>query len=212
MRRPSGDGIQTQIVNLSGTSTTTINVTGTISAGGASRHGISAQVITGGTNTITVSGSVAANLGTGILSSGTGDHLTVASGGSVSGVTGIQFTSSGTGATLVNSGMVTGTGANAIVFASTADTFTNSGTVNGNVLLGGGGDLANLNTGSMLSGTLKRSIGHRHGQVAGTGSGTFDISKLQSIELGEKIDSGTWTLTGAGRFPPAPRSAAGCSA
>ena len=194
----TGDGIQTTNAATAGTVTSTINVTGSINTSAASAHGISAQIITGGNNAITVGGSVTASAGTGVLSSGSGDSVTVNTGGSVSGVTGVQFTDTGT-TSLTNSGTITGTGTNAILFSgSSADTFTNSGTVNGNVSLGGGNDLAILNTGSTITGTMNAGSGTDTLRLAGAGTGSLDLSKATNFEIGQKIDAGTWTLTGTG--------------
>ena len=197
--KTGSDGIQTQNVETGGGSvTTTINVTGTGSITAAGAHGIDAQIIAGGSNSITVGGSVTASAGVGILTSGIGDSVTVSSGGSVSGSTGIQFTDSGS-TSLTNSGTITGTGTNAVLFSgSTADTFTNSGTVNGNVSLGSGNDLAILNTGSSITGTMNAGNGTDTLRLQGSGTGTLDISKTTNFEIGQKLDPGTWTLTGTG--------------
>jgi hypothetical protein len=113
---------------------------------------------TGGVNAITVSGSVTANgaSGIGVLTSGVGDSVTVAAGGSVSGSTGVEFTASGP-STLTNSGTITGTGGAAVqyfTFGSNFLTFINNGVVNGDVVMGSTDDIAILKTGSTINGTL----------------------------------------------------------
>jgi uncharacterized protein with beta-barrel porin domain len=196
----TGDGINTDNGTLAGSVTTTIRVTGSIVTSGATANGINASMETGGANMIAVSGSVTANgaSGIGIRTSGVGDSVTVAAGGSVSGSTGVEFTASGP-STLTNSGTITGTGGTAVqylTFGSNFLTFTNNGTVNGNVLMGRANDVAILNTGSMINGTLNGQGGSNTLQLIGTGTGTLDVGNVVNFSVSQKMDGGTWTLTG----------------
>lgn len=195
-----GDGIQTLNFSAAAPVTTTINVTGSISVAGNSSNGINARVIANGSNAITVSGSVTASGAgsTGIFTAGAGDTVTIASGASVSGETGVEVIDSGP-ETFTNSGTVTGTGGTAVTFVfGNATTFTNNNTINGDVLLGGGNDLAILNTGSTITGTLDAGGGTDTLRLGGSGTDTLDISKATNFEIGQKIGTGAWTLTGTG--------------
>jgi hypothetical protein len=197
----TGDGINTDNGALAGTVSTSIHVTGSIVTSGAAANGITASMETGGFNAITVSGSVTANgaSGTGVLTFGVGDIVTVASGGSVSAATGVTFAASGP-STLINSGTITGTGGTAVqylTFGSNFLTFTNNGTVNGNVLMGSTNDIALLKTGSVINGTLDGQGGTNRLTLFGTGSGVLDVGNVVNFAIGQKADVGTWTLTGA---------------
>jgi hypothetical protein len=196
----AGDGINTDNGTFVGAVTTTIRVTGSIVTSGASANGINASMETGGLNAITVSGSVTANgaSGIGVLTSGVGDSVTVAAGGSVSGSTGVEFTASGP-STLTNSGTITGTGGTAVqyfTFGSNFLTFINNGVVNGDVVMGSTDDIAILKTGSTINGMLDGQGGTNTLKLIGTDTGTLDVSRVINFEVGQKMDAGTWTLTG----------------
>jgi uncharacterized protein with beta-barrel porin domain len=195
--RSTGDGINTDSGTVVGTVTTTIRVTGSIVTSGATANGITASMETGGANLITVSGSVTANgaSGIGILTFGVGDIVTVSPGGSVSGSIGVEFGASGP-SSLTNSGTITGTGGTAVQYFGNFLTFTNNGVVNGNVVMSPTDDIAILNTGSSINGTLDGRAGTDRLKLIGTASGTLDVGTVVHFEVGQKLDSGTWTLTG----------------
>jgi hypothetical protein len=196
----AGDGINTDNGTFVGAVTTTIRVTGSIVTSGATANGISASMETGGLNAITVSGSVTANgaSGIGVLTSGIGDSVTVAAGGSVSGSTGVEFTASGP-STLTNSGTITGTAGTAVqyfTFGSNFLTFINNGVVNGDVVMGSTDDIAILKTGSTINGTLDGQGGTNTLKLIGIDTGTLNVGNVVNFEVGQKMDAGTWTLIG----------------
>jgi hypothetical protein len=204
----TGDGINTDNGTLAGSVTTTIRVTGSIVATGAGANGINASMETGGASVITVNGSVTANgaSGIGILTNGVGDSVAVGAGASVSGSTGVEFTASGP-STLTNSGTITGTGGTAVqyfTFGSNFLTFVNNGVVNGNVIMGSTDDIAILRTGSAINGTLDGQGGSNTLKLIGTGAGALDVGSVVNFAVGQKMDSGIWTLTGTNAaFVPA---------
>ncbi|MGH6981384.1 MAG: autotransporter outer membrane beta-barrel domain-containing protein, partial [Stellaceae bacterium] len=77
------------------------------------------------------------------------------------------------------------------------DIFTNNGTVTGSVLLAGDDDIAILNTGSSISGTLDGGDGTDTLKLGGTGGSTLDLGNVTGFEILDKIDSGG-TLAGTG--------------
>jgi uncharacterized protein with beta-barrel porin domain len=198
----SGDGINTQNVSTGASVTTSINVTGSIATSGAFANGISANVLFGGVNVTTISGAVASNgaSGAGVFSSGDADTVVVTSTGKVSGDTGVQIANGGP-ATVTNAGTITGNAGTAIqIFGSSDSTYTNRGTVNGNVAMGGGNDLVVLYTQSVNNGVIDGESGTNTLRLAGTTTGSIDLSKLLNFQLAEKTDTGIWTLVGTGGF------------
>lgn len=193
-----GDGVQ---VSANGATSAKVTVTGSIVTQAAAADGLQISGI-GDTNSsiVIVNGEINAQgaNANGILAGGGNDNITVNADGVVTGnKAGIRLEQRGA-ATVTNKGHITGTGGVAVEFVGNyASTFDNSGTVTGSVLLGSGNDTAILRTGSSISGDLDAQGGTADKlQLAGTGTGSADVSKILNFKLGEKNDAGTWTLTG----------------
>ncbi len=180
-----------------------------------------------GANTIDISGSIVASIRFGVeaLSQAGPIDITVRSGASVTGAAGIV--AQGTGAiSITNAGQVAGTGGHGVQVATLGEgaTLTNSagGTLSGagssvngsTVFLGGNGDLALEN-----SGTITTAVADHLGLVyADTGIGTTNLTnaaggvidgRISSVRGGGVVfsNAGTWLTNGASVFGSADNAA-----
>jgi autotransporter-associated beta strand protein len=179
-----------------GTGTISIDSVGATITGGGS-YGISAV---GGNGAITIgglNGGIASTInvanGYGIYTSSLGTvRITIASSGVINAQSGIF----GAGVATVDTfGSITATGGPAIV----ADNVTlESGSVtNGQVRGGNENNLFRVVTGANISGTtFDAGAGSNELDLLGGGSGSLVVSTLSNIQVFNKSDSGTWTLTG----------------
>lgn len=148
---------------------------------------------------------------TGLRISGTstGNVVLVYDSGSIGGGhTGVQFIAGGN--TLLNGGTISGGFFIAIQGSSGADKILNSGTITGGgsgaIDLSGGDDLLSLAPSSTITGNVRGGTGTDTLNLAGSGSGSFDLGNLgaflqyDEFEQLSKTGTSVWTLTGATAF------------
>jgi uncharacterized protein with beta-barrel porin domain len=125
---------------------------------------------------LTNSGSITSTAGTAVS---VGGNISGTNTGSISGVTGIVASTAGSN--FINAGVVTGTGGTAIQFTGAGNTLT-------------------LQNGTNITGTVNGGTAATFQLGGTTGTPSFDASKLGSqytnFSTFNKIESGTWTLTG----------------
>ncbi len=158
-----------------------------------------------GNVTITNTGTVQANGGTGILASTPSGNITITNSGTVtSTATGISAdTQSGT-VSITNSGSITGS--TAIQTGTAATTIVNSGTISGGIAIGSGNVTLELRAGSNITGNVAKSGATSNVNtlvLGGSADASFDVSTLgntaqyRDFANLNKTGTSTWTLTGA---------------
>jgi outer membrane autotransporter protein len=195
-----GDGIYLQ---LGGTTTASITITSTgkIKTTAANADGITTLGALTGSTTAIINGEVRAEASNanGLILNGTNDSVTVNANAKVyGGASGIVLQENSGNSKIINAGTITGAGGTAIsMLGATTATFDNDGTVNGDVLMYNGNDTAILRSNSTVTGNIDGKGGTDKLQLRGTGtSSSLDVSKILNFESGEKLDAGTWALTG----------------
>lgn len=170
----------------------TVDNSGSISG---ARHGITSS--TDVTVINEAGGTITGRDGSGVGSDGNG---TVTNYGTITGAYDNSGTGDGDGvdidgyATITNNGTIQGLDGYGIHITDTfGDTITNAGTISGTtdaILLGDGDDTLNIQTGSVISGTVDGGAGNN--TVNLSGSGTFD----GAINFQTMTVSGSWILSG----------------
>jgi uncharacterized protein with beta-barrel porin domain len=203
----TGNGIYAHS-SSAGTNLTVTTAAGTTVSGGT--NGAYVRNYGTGALSITANGNITGTTGNGIYTTNDGTTLTVTvgAGATVSGNTdGINARSNGSGAfavTVAATGTVSGTSGYGIQVRSGPATVTVAGTVNGGASGAIGFEQStafannlDLVTGAVINGNVRGGPGIDTLGLSGTGSSSFNVAQLVSFEAGQKIGSGSWTLTGA---------------
>jgi len=195
------------VVVGNGVTVVTANDGSTVNNAGLLRGGNNSVGVSGGSNNaITNSGAIVGGaVGfQGVVLSGTGNTVTNAAGGTITGDRAIVLTNATGENRIANLGTLTGTSDVAIdATAGGSVTFVNAGTVSGDVRFGAANDVVVLVTNRPYTERINFGAGTNTLRLAGAEADILDIGSafIRNFTTLEKLGGGTWTLTGEGAFP-----------